>query len=82
MERGAWQATVHGVSKSQTRLSDWAQHSTSHRLFLKDVQKLNEDKADVFSITFSSNKPERFPRPALQTKQWRLEKQQQNRVGV
>ena len=27
MDRGAWQATVHGVAKSQTRLSD----SHSHR---------------------------------------------------
>ena len=26
MDRGAWQAPVHGVAKSQTRLSDWAQH--------------------------------------------------------
>ena len=25
MGRGAWQATVHGAAKSQTRLSDWAQ---------------------------------------------------------
>ena len=28
LDRGAWRATVHGVAKSQTRLSDWAQHST------------------------------------------------------
>ena len=27
MDRGAWWATVHGVAKSQTRLSDWAQPS-------------------------------------------------------
>ena len=26
MDRGAWQATVHGVTKSQTRLSDSVQH--------------------------------------------------------
>ena len=26
MDRGAWQATVHGVTKSQTQLSDEAQH--------------------------------------------------------
>ena len=26
MDRGAWWATVHGVTKSQTRLSDQAQH--------------------------------------------------------
>ena len=24
MDRGPWQATVHGVAKSQTRLSDWS----------------------------------------------------------
>ena len=28
MERGAWQATVHGVTKSWTQVSDQAQHST------------------------------------------------------
>ena len=28
MYRGAWQAAVHGVAKSQTRLSNEAQHST------------------------------------------------------
>ena len=27
MDRGAWQAIVHRVSKSQTQLKDWAQHS-------------------------------------------------------
>ena len=29
MDRGAWQATVHGVTNSWTRLSDTAQHSTN-----------------------------------------------------
>ena len=28
MDRGAWWATVHGVAKSRTRLSDQAQQST------------------------------------------------------
>ena len=28
MDRGAWQATVHGVTESQTRLSDF--HSLTH----------------------------------------------------
>ena len=27
MNRGAWQATVHGVAKSQTQMSDYAQHN-------------------------------------------------------
>ena len=30
MDRGAWQATVHGVTKSQTGLSDF--HSTQHTI--------------------------------------------------
>ena len=30
MDRGAWQAAVHGVSKSRTRLGNTAQH-TQHR---------------------------------------------------
>ena len=38
MDRGAWQATVHGVTKSWTQLSDYAQHSTYilyHHFLLK-----------------------------------------------
>ena len=27
MDRGVWRGIVHGVTKSQTRLSDWAQHT-------------------------------------------------------
>ena len=30
MDRGAWRATVHGVSESRTRLTDCAQHSTAN----------------------------------------------------
>ena len=26
VDRGAWQTMVHGAAKSQTQLSDWAQH--------------------------------------------------------
>ena len=36
MDRGAWWATVHGVTKSQTQLSDKAQHSTA---LLQTMQK-------------------------------------------
>ena len=32
MDRGAWQATVHGVTKSQTRLSDFTFTSHFHAL--------------------------------------------------
>ena len=34
MDRGDWQATVHGVAKSRTRLSDEAQHTDINIPFL------------------------------------------------
>ena len=34
MDRGAWRATVHGVSKSGTRLSDWVNtHTHTHTVY-------------------------------------------------
>ena len=35
MDRGAWQATIHGIAKSRTWLSHLAPHSIS---FLEDIQ--------------------------------------------
>ena len=45
MERGAWQATVHGVPKSQTRLSDLTLTLTVHwwSLITMSYCKSNED---------------------------------------
>ena len=37
MDRGAWQAIIHGVTKSQTRLSDL--YLTSHLSLLKPLSK-------------------------------------------
>ena len=34
MNRGAWRATVHGVAKSRTQLSDWAQRTSCCMSFL------------------------------------------------
>ena len=31
MDRGAWQAIVHGVAKSRTRLSDWSHYTQALR---------------------------------------------------
>ena len=42
MDRGAWQTTVHGAAKSQTRLSNWA-HSGLLRE-LKELLKLSHKK--------------------------------------
>ena len=33
MDREAWRATVHGVAKSRTRLSNWTEHSIRSVLF-------------------------------------------------
>ena len=35
MDRGAWQATIHGVAKSQTQLRD--QHLGNVEIHLKDM---------------------------------------------
>ena len=32
MDRGAWWATVHGVAKSQTQLSEWEHPFLSHNI--------------------------------------------------
>ena len=45
MDRGAWRATVHGVAKSRTRLSDSAQHNSvrnSQNSFLLKTSKLGK----------------------------------------
>ena len=42
MDRGAWWASVYGVTKSRTQLSDYAQH-TEERI-LNHVRKPNQDQ--------------------------------------
>ena len=36
MDRGAWRPTVHGVTKRWTRLSNEAQHSRAHGMFVRE----------------------------------------------
>ena len=52
MDRGAWQATIHGVTKSQTQLSD-----NTHTSLLLNASyprgDLNCLMKDVHSISFS-----------------------------
>ena len=45
MDRGAWLATVHGVTKSQTQLSDWAR-----RQIPMDITHMNKTSSG-FSMT-------------------------------
>ena len=45
MDRGAWQATVHGITKSQTWLGDWTQSTHTHI----SKHTCNESQPDVMS---------------------------------
>ena len=37
IDREAWHAAVHGVSKSRTRLSDWTEHVVTERMKRDDT---------------------------------------------
>ena len=39
MDRGAWRATVHGVTKNQTRLKWLCTHAHTHHCDLTDIQR-------------------------------------------
>ena len=41
MDRGAWQATVHGVAKSQTRLSDWTEFQFAYSYWYSGYHSVN-----------------------------------------
>ena len=48
IDREAWRATVHGVAKSQTRLSDWTELSVKKIVKLSDIQLLYlQNKGDA-----------------------------------
>ena len=42
-DREAWRAAVHGVTKSQTRLSDWTTRRKKHVLELSVSRKMFSD---------------------------------------
>ena len=49
INRGAWQATVHGVGKSWTWLSDWTHthtHTRKHRLFRNQCSDTSENSTN------------------------------------
>ena len=40
MDRGAWQATVHGVTKSRTRLNDYHHYSRKNKICMRSENTL------------------------------------------
>ena len=50
MDRGAWQATVHGVTKSWTRVRQLSMHTCTHGAF-----KSSEDRGLGLSLTLVQN---------------------------
>ena len=56
MDRGAWQAAVHGVTKSWIGLSDKAQHTSisfgGHKSWIAKSFSLSQDKIPLFYHTF------------------------------
>ena len=55
MDRGAWWATVHGVAKSRTRLSDDAHHSSVIIVILSSFQIIYLCDYKTLSINYKSS---------------------------
>ena len=50
MHRESWRAAVHGVAKSQTRLSDWTEQIVWKRLSKKKKKKKEGDEKERFYV--------------------------------
>ena len=53
MDRGAWWAIVHGVTKSTTQLNDWTQHMPSDNTFLLWKSSVNSYSSNATVFNFS-----------------------------
>ena len=56
MDREAWRAAVHGVAKSQTRLSDWTelcwvQYQEGHKLSIERMESFTGNLNRGYSFT-------------------------------
>ena len=62
MGRGAWQATVHGAAKSQTRLSDWAHSLKEIHLWDNTLPEVSNNAQGYYFWSYGNfvNKIESF----------------------
>ena len=58
MDREAWRAAVHGVSKSRTRLSDWTELDDSFIMQMNKVLKINQNILQycMLAVIFTLNR--------------------------
>ena len=55
MDREAWHAVIHGVSKSQTRLSDWTERSSGFPYFLQFKSEFVNKEIMIWAIVSSQS---------------------------
>ena len=55
MDREAWRATVHGVAKSRTRLSNWTEPTFNLKNFLQHSMWCRSAGENSFNFCFSEN---------------------------
>ena len=55
MDREAWRAAIHGVAKSQTRLSDWTEWSSGFPYFLKFKSEFGNKEFMIWATVSSQS---------------------------
>ena len=57
MDREAWRAAVHGVTKSRTRLSNWTEYFSNLRRTYREMSNQTASRRSYSSINFVQRKP-------------------------
>ena len=60
MDREAWRTAVHGVAKSQTRLSDCSEHTRQSSLYVGDTGITKMVQIPILMGQFGGDQKEKF----------------------